>query len=405
MNNEGALSGIRVIDFGAGIIEPLMTAYLADFGAEVIKVESYSKLDFIRAGELFVGNERNPDRNLGFNRYNQNKQGVLINLKLPKGVALAKRLVSIADVVTESFTVGVIQQLGLGYEELRKVKPDLIMFSSSFAGQTGPYRDFRGQGSVIATLGGVDDITGWPDRAPLSHGSAVADFYLPWLWASIVIAALEYHRQTGRGQFIDASSLEGVVDILDSAIADYSANKRALTRRGNRHPAAAPHGIFRCKGEDRWLAISVFTDEEWRSFCQVAGNPDWIGDKRFATLLGRLENVDELERLVEEQTTSQKAEKLMFDLQKAGVAAGGVENARDPYEDPQLTHREHFWQSHEPDMEVFTFESPSGKLSATPAVFRSRAPFLGEHNDRVFLELLHLEPDEYGQLVAEGVIG
>lgn len=401
---ESALDGIRIADFGAGGIDPIATSFLADFGAEVIKVESYTKMDFIRGTELFAGEKREPDNNLVFGRYNQNKFSVLMNLKHPKGVALAKRLVAQSDVVTENFTVGVIQRLGLGYEELVKVKPDIIMLSSSFAGQDGPYRDFRGQGDVIAAMQGIDDITGWPDRGPVSPAGAFCDHYIPWMWATIIIVALECRRRTGKGMFIDGSTFQGCLDVLDTAFADYSVNGRVLTRRGNCHPNAAPHGVYRCAGEERWLAITVFNDSEWRNLCRLAGDPRWTADARFSAVTGRLENASELDRLMEDWTSTQVAEELMVKLQEAGIAAGVVKNARDVYEDPQFAYREHFWESAEEGMKPFTFEAPSARLSLTPARFRRRFPFMGEHSDYVYNDLLKLSAEEYASLVDEGVI-
>ncbi|MBI2859142.1 MAG: CoA transferase [Chloroflexi bacterium] len=403
-SEEMALSGIRIIDLGAGAIEPMATGYLADFGAEVIKVESYGKLDFARGTELFVG-PRDPDRNLSFGRYNQNKLSVLLNLKHPKGVALAKRLVSTADVVAENFTVGVIDRLGLSYEELKKVKQDIIMLSCSFAGQTGPYRGFRGQGSFIATMAGIDDITGWPDRGPVSPATALCDHYLPWLWATVILTALEFRSQTGKGQYIDGSSFEGTLDLLDTAIADFSANGRELKRRGNRHPASAPHGVYPCQGDDRWCAITIFTDEEWEKFANISGSPAWAGEERFSSLLGRLGNVDELDRLLGEWTQGQTAEDLMARLQQAGIAAGVVKNSKDIYEDPQMAHRDHYWKPPaEEDLEAFTFEAPAARLSLTPARYQRRYPLMGEHNDYVLFDLLKLSNEEYVELIEEKVI-
>lgn len=403
-SEEMALSGIRIVDFGAGAIEPLATSYLADFGAEVIKVESYTKLDFARGTELFVG-PRDPDRNLSFGRYNQNKRSVLLNLKHPKGVALAKRLVGIADVVAENFTVGVIDRLGLSYEELKKVKTDIIMLSCSFAGQTGPYRGFKGQGSFIATMAGIDGITGWPDRGPVSPATALCDHYLPWLWATVILAALEYRSQTGKGQYIDGSSFEGTMDILDSAIADFSANGRELNRRGNRHPAAAPHGVYPCQGEDRWCAITIFTDEEWERFANLPGSPAWAKEGRWSNLLERVNNVDELDRMVGEWTRVYMAEDLMLTLQNAGISAGVVKNSRDIYEDPQMAHRDHYWKPPQgEDLEAFTFEAPAARLSLTPARYQRRYPLMGEHNDYVLFDLLNISSEEYAQLLEEKVI-
>ncbi len=402
---EMALKGVRIVDFGAGGIDPIAMSYMADFGAEVIKVESYSKIDFVRGTELFVGDKRDPDNNLTFGRYNQNKMSCLLNLKYPKGVELAKRLVQIADVATENFTVGVIQRLGLSYEELVKVKPDIIMLSSSFAGQSGPYRDFRGQGSVIASMQAVDDLTGWPDRGPVSPASAFCDHYIPWMWVSVIIAALEYRRRTGKGMFIDAATFQGCLDILDTSVLDYSANGRVATRRGNRHPAAAPHGVYRCQGDERWAAIAVFNDAEWTALRKLMGEPAWSKQEKFATLLGRLRNVDELDQKMETWTSTQVAEDVMHKLQQAGVSAGVVMNAKDLYEDPHLAAREHWWESKEEGMQPFTFEAPSAKLSATPAVFQRRFPLMGEHSDYVYSELLKLTPEEQAKLIEEGVIG
>ncbi len=399
-----ALTGIRIVDFGAGGIDPITTSTLADFGAEVIKVESYTKLDFMRTGEFFAGEARDPDHNFGFSRYNQNKFGALINLKHPKGVALAKKLVSVSDVVIQNFRVDVIRRLGLAYEQLQEVKPDIIYLNSSFGGQTGPYRGFGGQGFIMAALAGLDDVTGWPDRGPVSPGTAFADHYLPFLWATVILAALEFRRRTGKGQFVDASSFEACLDVLDTAILDYNVNQHVQTRRGNHHQAAAPHGVYRCQGEERWCAIAVFTDAEWQSFSRVIGNPDWTKQARFATLLGRVEHADELDRLVESWTSGQIVEDVVLKLQAAGVAAGVVKNVKDSYVDPQLAHREHYWKPEQPGWESFTFEAPSARLSKTPPRFMRPAPLLGEHNDYVFFDLLKMSPEEYTQLVDEKVI-
>ncbi len=400
-----ALSGIRILDFGQIAMVPIGTSYLADFGAEVIKVESFANLDPGRRGDtMAVDAHPDPDRNLLFARYNQNKLGVLINLKKPKGVALAKKLISISDVVIENFTVDVMPRLGLGYEELRKVKPDIIMLSASFGGQTGPYRDFRAQGFVLAALQGIDDLTGWPDRGPVSPASAFGDHYIPFMYVVQIIAALEYRSRTGKGQFIDGSSFEGCLDALDTALTDYSVNGRVLSRRGNRHSLAAPHGVYQCQGEQRWCTIAVFNDAEWQSFCNVLGNPGWTSQAKFSTLLGRLENVDELDQLVQEWTRSQQAEDVALKLQQAGIAAEVVKNIKDLHEDAQLTYRNHYWEPEEPGLEAFTFESPSARLSKTPARFQRRYPLLGEHNDYVFRELLGLDLQEYNRLIEEEVI-
>ncbi|MBM2824721.1 MAG: putative acyl-CoA transferase/carnitine dehydratase [Dehalococcoidales bacterium] len=405
-SKELPLSGIRIIEFGAGALEPTMVGFMADFGAEVIKVESQTKIDFIRAGvDSFIG-EPDPVRkvNVQAGRYNQNKYSVLMNLQHPKGVALAKKLVSIGDIVTENFATAVFHKLGLSYEELRKVKPDIIMLSASMGGQTGPYRDFRGHGSHMGVLQGIVSLTGWPDRRPCSPGSAFADHYTPYMYVAVVMAALEYHRRTGKGQFIDGSSFEGCLDILHTAVADYGVNGRVLQRRGNHHPAAAPHGVYRCQGEERWCAIAVSNDEEWQSFCQVIGRPAWTSEARFSTLLGRMDNVEELDKLVEQWSITQKAEDAMLKLQQAGVAASVVENAQDMYENPQFLARGHFWQPEEPGLERYTFEDTPARLSKTPSRYQRHFPLMGEHNDYVLNGLLGLSHEEISHLVEEKVV-
>ncbi len=408
MNAKGpemALSGIRIVDFGSGALDPLLTSYMADFGAEVIKVETNTRMDFARRTDYYVGGKPDPNLNVYTNRCNQNKLGVLLNLRHPKATPIARKLVALADIVTDNYTAGTMKRLGLGYDELKKVKPDVIMMSASYAGQwRSPYRDFRGQGYIVSAMQGINDLTGWPDRLPVTPASAFMDHYVPWLLVTVLIAALDDRTRTGEGMFIDTSDLMSCLDVLDTAIPDYSVNGRVLTRMGNRHRAAAPHGAFPCRGTDRWCAISVFTDAEWQAFCRVAGSPVWASAGRFATLTGRLANVDELERLVGEWTIQHDAEELVQSLQQAGIAAYVVADARDLYEDPQLNSREHYWMPDEPGLEPFTFEAPSARLSATPARLQRRFPLMGEHNDEVYLGMLGLDPEEYAGLVAEQVI-
>jgi benzylsuccinate CoA-transferase BbsF subunit len=398
-----ALGDIRIIDFGQGAIDPICTSYLADFGAEVIKIESYNQPDFVRQNIYY--NEDKPSlENIQFSRYNQNKMGILLNLKHPKGIEIAKKLVALGDIAIENFSYGVMKRLGLGYEELCKVKPDIIMLSASFGGQTGPYRDLRGQGFTIAALQGIDDLTGWPDRGPVSPAAAFGDHYLPWMYANVLLAALEYRRRTGNGQFIDGSSFEGCLDMLHTAVADYSVNHRVLRRQGNRHPSAAPHGVFRCRGGERWIAIAVFSDTDWANLCKALKKPEWGKDERFSTVTGRVQNADELERLVEKKTSGENAEELALRLQKAGVTADVLKTVKDLNEDEQFAHRGHWWYVDNPEYKLHTFEAPSARLSKTPARFTRPGPKMGENNEYVYRELLGYSAEEYKQLLEDKVI-
>jgi benzylsuccinate CoA-transferase BbsF subunit len=321
-----------------------------------------------------------------------------------EGAERAKRLGSVADVVAEKWTGRAIDKLGLSYAELKKVKPDIIMIAMSLAGQSGPYQNFRGHGPVLAAMTGLYEFTGWPDGEPMSPGGALTDYYLPPVWVTAVMAALEYRDRTGKGQFIDASDFESALDLLGTAIVDFSANGHVQTRRGNRDPDAAPHGVYRCQGDDRWCAITVFNEEQWLAFCHVMGNPPWTQEGRFSTEAQRHEHADELDLLVELWTREKSAEDAATVLQEAGVPAGVSLDGAQLWDDPQLAYRGHFWGLDDPRASRFTYESPPCLLDETPARYRSTAPTLGEANGYVYSELLGLSDGEFARLVEEGVV-
>jgi benzylsuccinate CoA-transferase BbsF subunit len=404
MDFKQALDGIRVVDFSIAGVGPLTTHHFADFGAEVIKVETSTRLDVMRRHGPWVGGPPDADTAVIFHRYNQNKRGIQLNLKRPEGVKLAKGLVKIADVVAENWTVRAIDNLGLGFEDLKKVKPDLIMIAMSLAGQTGPYQNFRGHGPVLAAMTGLYEVTGWPDKEPMSPGGALTDHFLPPVWVTAVMAALEYRNRTGKGQFIDASDFEAAIDLLGTAIMDYSANGHIQTRRGNSDPNASPHGVYRCQGDDRWCAITVFNEEQWLAFCRVLGNPPWTEEERFSTESRRREHTGELDCLIENWTQQRDALETVTILQEAGVPAGVSLDSAQVRDDPQLYHRGHFWDVEDPGARDFTYESSPCALSETPARFRRPAPSLGEANGYVYSELLGLSDREFARLVEEGVI-
>ncbi len=305
--------------------------------------------------------------------------------------------------VTESFTPGVMERFGLSYDDLRKVKRDIIMISMSAQGRNGPHSNHSAFGHVQQALCGVNHLTGWPDGYPTGVHGPYTDYFIPHLCATVLIAALDYRRRTGKGQYIELSQLEAGIHTLETAILDYTVNGREQSRVGNRHPQAAPHGAYRCQGEDRWCAIAVFTDEEWQKFCRVLNNPEWSKASRFTTLADRLENNDELDHLVEEWTVNHSAERIMEMMQEAGVAAGVVQTSQDLHADPQLKHRNHYWILDHVETGPATYDSPAYKLSKTPSQGRMPAPCLGEHNAFVCTELLGISDEEFVKLMAEGV--
>jgi benzylsuccinate CoA-transferase BbsF subunit len=391
---KNLLDGLRVVDFTWHLTGPLTTKALSDCGAEVIRVESRKRPDIQRVGAR-VGS---------FSQYNSGKLGITLNVSTPQGLDLCKRLIARADIVVENFAGGAMERMGLGYETLRKLKPDLIMCSSCMQGQTGPHARHPGSGHKLTSLAGFSHITGWPDREP-GYIGAYTDFVAPRFNIIAILAALEYRRRTGKGQYLDMSQYENSVHFMAALALDYSVNKRVVGRIGNRCDYAAPHNAYKCLGADRWCTIAVFTDDEWRSFCRVIGNPPWTRETRFATLVGRKQAEVELDRLVEEWTVRRSAEEVMTSMQHAGVPAGVVETGEDLLDhDPQLRYRGTFTELDHPDGGKYrTQAGPHFQLSKTPFDIK-RAPRLGEHNELVFKGILGLSDDEFASLVKAGVI-
>jgi len=400
------LEGIKVVDFTWNIVGPLTTKTLADYGAEVIRLEHESRPDPARALAFpFKDDLPGLNRSHIFNKWNTNKLSVALNLADPRGIEIARRFIARADIVIETFAGGVLAKMGLGYEEIKKIKPDIIMLSSCMMGQTGPHATHPGYGWNLGALSGYFHITGWPDRTPVAPDGPYTDFIAPRFSIPTILAALDYRRRTGQGQFIDLSQYETGIHFLAPLILDYAINKRVGNRMGNRSVFAAPHGAFCCRGEDRWCAVAVFTDEEWQSFCQVIGNPAWTGDPRFATLQSRQENEDELERLVETWTINRSAEEVMTVMQAAGVGAGVLQNGEDMLElDPQLRHRRSFREVDHPEIGKYRPPRTSFILSKVPCELRP-APLLGEHSEYALKEFLGMTDEEIVELVVGGIIG
>ena len=317
MTNQPVLQNIRILDFTWVLAGPYATRILADFGAEVIKVQP------------LLPREEDEFRRGYDNTWNRNKLGITLNLNKPEGVALAKRLVDISDAVVENFTPRVMANWGLDYASLKEIKPDIIMLSLSTMGNTGPWRDYTGFGPTIQAFSGMTYLTSFPGKPPLGLGTSYADHIAGLFGCLALLGALEYRQKTGEGQYIDLSQVEAMASLLGGAVLDYQLEGREVAAVGNNSTEAAPHGVYRCKGDDRWCALAVFTEEEWRGFKRALGDPPWAEDKRFATLAGRLKNKARLERLVEDWTKEHTAEEVMALLQGQGVAAGVAQDARD----------------------------------------------------------------------------
>ena len=391
------LAGIKVADFSRVIVGPLSAKTLCDYGAEVVKIEGRSRLGHYRT----TGPE--PDLSAHFTSWNTGKLSIAINLAMPQGVELAKKIVAWSDIVVESFAGGSMRRMGLGYDELRKVKPDIIMLSSCMQGQTGPFASHPGWGFQLSALSGFCHITGWPDR-PSPELGVYTDFVAPHFNVCAIMAALLYRRRTGKGLYIDMSQFENAVQFMSPSILDYSANNRTAEREGNKCSYAAPHGAYRCLGDDRWCAIAAFTDHEWQALCRITGNHSWIADPRFATLLARKENEEELDTLVTAWTANRSAEEVMEIMQAAGVPAGVLETGEDLLEkDPQIRHRRMFREVDHPRMGKHHPPASPFLMSRSADEVR-RAPLLGEHNEYVLKQILGMSDGEIADLVISGAV-
>ncbi|MEE8413568.1 MAG: CoA transferase [Dehalococcoidales bacterium] len=387
--------GIRIVEVTVYQTGPLTTQAFSNLGAEVIKIETRSQM---------TGGGGAPGMG-GGNAKATNKLSVSLNFANPKGLEVARRIIATADIFVENLAGHSLIRKGLGYEDLKKIKPDIIMLSTCMQGQTGPYANHGASGHKLSALSGFNQIYGWPDRDP-AWIAAYTDNIAPPYNVIALLAALDYRRRTGKGQFLDMSQNETGVQFMAPLILDYVVNKRVAGREGNKYPYAAPHNAYRCIGEDKWCAISVFTDEEWKSFCQVIGNPALAEDPRFATLPARKENEQELDGLVNEWTTNHTPVTVMTLMQEAGVAAGMVENAEDQAQrDPQLKHRHFLWEVDRSGGEG-TFLAPPGIhfLLSKAECELLPSPTLGEHNDYVFKELAGLTDEEITEMASEGII-
>ncbi len=400
---QQALAGLKVVDFGVIGVNPMTTRYLADYGATVIRVESHTRPELQRTMRPFKDNIPGIDRSGVYPYDNCSKLGISLDLAKPQGREIGLKLIKWADVVGEGFPPGTMKKLGLDYTAARKVKPDIIYFSTCMLGQYGPYTAFKGFGYQAASLAGFYKLMGWPDRGPAGIFGAYTDWLTPRFGAAAIIAALDYRKRTGKGQYIDQSQVECAMHLIAPVIMDYTVNGREQGATGNHLPCAAPHGVYPCQGEDRWVSIAVFKQEEWEALCRTIGWPELAGSGDFRTLPDRKKNEDALDRIVSGWTVQLTPDEAMSRLQAAGVPAGAVRDVKDVFEDPQLKHRGHFrWLEH-PALGVHANGALSFRFSKTPDCQRP-APTLGQDNEYVFKNILGMSDDDIGNLLVDHVI-
>jgi benzylsuccinate CoA-transferase BbsF subunit len=395
--------GLKVVEFTLFGIGPVAGRFLADYGATVVRVESENRPDPVRTSAPYADGKPGLNRSGFWVQANAGKYSVSLNLKHPLANNLAKRLVKWADIVIENFTPGVLESFGLDYEAMKEINPTIVLVRLSNLGQTGPHSRQRGTGGQLQAVSGFVELMGWPDRGPANPFGAICDNYPPRLGAIAIIAALLYKRRTGKGQYIDLSQLECNLPFLSPVILDYVINGRLQTRAGNSSPCAAPHGVYKCKGEDRWCAIAIFTEEQWNGFCLAMKNPSWTNEERFSTLGKRRKNEAELAELIEEWTCSRTPEEIMHLLQSHGVPAGIVANMQDLYRDPQLLYREHFLKVEHPEIGQHSMCNNGFRLSRVSTDVKS-APCLGEHNEFIWKEQINLNEEEYIKYILDRVL-
>lgn len=397
----GALQGIRVLDFSHMIAGPYITLMMAYHGAEVIKIESGQRYDGFR--------RRRGDEELNASRpfadFNRNKRDVTINLKKEAGRDLVKRLAVISDVAVENFSADVLTKLGLSYRDLCQARPDLIMLSTQGMGQSGPYRDFVGWGPSAMAFSGMTALWNHADAEDVVGSQTAHPDYLTAHGLVAILAALHHRVATGRGQYIELAQVEAAACLIGPAFVEQSAGSRPPTAQGNVRQDAVPHNVYRCQGDDAWCAIAVHSDTQWVAFCTASDHVDWAHSGPYSTLLGRLRRRAELDLAIEDWTSRRPAGEVAGILQRAGVPASVVASGRDLVEDAHLRARGFLMEVDHPRMGSKLYAGIPARFSNTPPRLRRHAPLLGQDNDYVFRELLHLSEAEIRALEDSGAIG
>jgi len=390
------LNGLRILDFTWMLAGPYATRILADFGAEVIKVQSKKTA-------------KGAESNLTgyFNNWNRNKRSITLDMSYPEAREMVLKLTRISDVVIENFSPRVMLNWGLNYERLKEVRPALIMVSMSAMGQTGPWKAYVAFGPTLNALSGLTYLTSFSKDSPMGLGYAYADFISGLYAAFAVMAALECREKTGQGQYIDLSEYEAICTLMGPVLLDTSVHEKEVLPHGNQsdYIPAAPYGCYKCSGMDRWCVIAVSNEEGWQSLCKVLGDPDWTKEEKFSTLLKRKENAEELDELLTQWTFQHTPEQVVNLLQEGGVPAGVVQNAEDLVKDPQLMARNFFIHLEHPILGSTTSDRSPIRFEEDLTVGWKAGPLLGEDNRYVFLKLLGLTEGEFSSLIEKGIIG
>lgn len=402
MTQQYPLQGYRVINFGWVVAGSFLATMLGDLGAEVIKVETRSRIDSMRLSPDNL--DRDPDRDPWFHSGVRNQLSITVDMDQPQAISLLKDLVGISDIVVENFSPRVMKTHGLDYQSLIEINPALIMISLPAAGQYGPLRDAQTYGPSLTGLAGIDGLVGYYNERVLGLQQAYADVNSALHGAFAVLSALYFRKKTGKGQSIDMAQLEAVISIAGEAIMEYTINGTVLGTQGNRYPDMCPHNNYPCQGEDKWVSIAVKTEEEWNSFCEAIGKPSWTKDDRFADKRSRQRNQDALDKLISKWTVNLTYYEVTEILQKFGVAATPCLDTEGRFFDPHLQERRTYIEVEHPITGVDFVANTAWGLSENPTEIRFPSPTLGEHNSYVFNNLLGMPDSAIARLKEEKVI-
>lgn len=397
------LQGIRVADFGQVIAAPVTAQMLGWLGAEVILVETESRFT-TRVWPPFADGQFGINQSGGFNLVNNNKLSCSLDLGNPDALEVAKGIISVSDILVENYATGALGRLGLDYEVAKKLRPDIIYMSLGAFGRSGPFKDLTGFHSVINLFSGLAAVTGYPGTHPRIMGGLIPDAFAGCYAALAILEALYHRSRTGEGQYIEVAMTEALTGMIPEAVMEYSLSGKEQPRVGNHDGRKAPHNVFRCLGSDKWVAISVETDEQFRSLAQACGRPGWADNPRFATAGSRLENQDELEALVQQWTSGLEVSDVVSSLQDVGVPAAAVADSAEVLSDPHLlergfvVHLEHPVAGERPVLSLPWAADGKRVDDLHPA------PSFGEHNRWVLKELLQMPDAEYDRLVSTGAI-
>lgn len=398
------LDGIRVADFCWAWAGPYGALHFAHLGAEVIRIESNTRMCPSRHIPPWPNNERGINRSGYFNQYNQGKRSLNLDLKKPDGIALAKQLIAKSDIVIENYAAGVMDKMGLGYEVLRTVKPNIIMVALSGYGATGPEKGYVSYGPPQVALSGMASLTGYRGGDPAQAGFSYGDPNGGIHGTFSVMCALLHRARTGEGQYIDLSQREACAMLLPEGLMDYAMNGTQPERNGSRDPYMAPHGVFRSKGNDRWVSLAVRDEEEWQRFCTTIGQPGLVTDVRFKTLAARKENEDALEQRVNAWTQDRSAEEATQRLQQAGIPSYPSLDGKDMLANPHVTARNYFVELEHPEVGKRRHLGIPWKMSGTPCEVQRPAPCMGQDTDYVLEQVLGLGKAEIATLRSRDVL-